>query len=219
MDPYLARASGDNDKLQHRTRRPRGASGGAAAAQPARRDQREGTLTVLIVENDAATRKDLRETVQKLGHRTLVAGEGMEAWWLYQSTHEVDVVVSSWTLPGIDGLELCRRVRASDRGGYTYFILLSDLLSEPGGEGRLSASVEAGADDYLTKPLDGEQLRARLLVASRLTSLHRHPDGNGMALVDPGVVPAVDPAAGNEIALRDGGAANGSLSKANGFLS
>jgi diguanylate cyclase (GGDEF)-like protein len=78
------------------------------------------------------------------------------------------VIVSDWLMPGMDGLDLCRRVRESQRETYTYFMLLTSME----GKQNFMQGMQAGADDYLTKPLDREELRVRLQVAARVTSLH-----------------------------------------------
>ena len=125
-------------------------------------------MRVLIAEDDAVSRLLLRRSIEQLGHECLVAVDGDVAWALFQQ-HEVDVVVSDWMMPGLDGPELCRRVRAHPRQTYTYFILLTAL----DGKEFLLAGLEAGADDYLTKPFDRDELRARLQTAARVTTLQR----------------------------------------------
>ena len=125
-------------------------------------------MKVLIAEDDAVSRLMLRRAIEHLGHEVLVATDGTDAWELYRQ-HVVDVIVSDWLMPGMDGLDLCRRVRAAQRETYTYFMLLSSL----DGKQHFMQGMQAGADDYLTKPLDREELQARLQVASRVTSLHR----------------------------------------------
>jgi diguanylate cyclase (GGDEF)-like protein len=124
-------------------------------------------VKVLIAEDDAVSRLMLRRAVEQLGHEVLVATDGTDAWELYRQ-HTVDVIVSDWLMPGMDGLDLCRRVRASQRETYTYFMLLTSLE----GKQHFMQGMQAGADDYLTKPLDREELQVRLQVASRVTSLH-----------------------------------------------
>ncbi len=124
-------------------------------------------MRVLIAEDDAVSRLMLRRSIEQLGHEVLVATDGTDAWDLYRR-HEVDVIVSDWLMPGMDGLDLCRRVRASQRETYTYFMLLTSLE----GKQHFMQGMQAGADDYLTKPLDREELRVRLQVAARVTSLH-----------------------------------------------
>jgi len=106
--------------------------------------------------------------VLSLGHACLVAGNGLEAWELFQS-HECDVIISDWMMPGLTGVELCERVRANPRTCYTFFV----LLSAAGDQRHYAASMEAGADDCMSKPLDRDYLRLRLITAQRVTSLHR----------------------------------------------
>ena len=127
----------------------------------------DGTMRVLIADDDAVSRLTLRRAIEQLGHEVLVATDGTDAWELYRR-HETDVIVSDWLMPGMDGLDLCQRVRASQRETYTYVILLTSLE----GKQHFMQGMQAGADDYLTKPLDREELRVRLQVAARVTSLH-----------------------------------------------
>jgi type IV pilus assembly protein PilB len=147
-------------------------------------------VRVLVAEDDARSRKILKKAVEGFGHECLLARDGLEAWELYQNTPEVDVVISDWAMPGIDGLELCRRIRRVGHAGYTFFI----FLSAPENEEHPHAVMRAGADDYLTKPLDSEQLRETLLTASRVTSLRRRLNGGGKAETN---------GRGKELALRD----------------
>jgi two-component system cell cycle response regulator len=126
-------------------------------------------VRVLIAEDDAVSRAILRRSLEKLGHECLAAEDGQAALELYRSTPEVDLVISDWMMPGIDGPGLCRLIREDGRDGYTYFIFLTAL----GDKGHLLAGLAAGADDYLSKPLDGEELQVRLASAFRVTQLHR----------------------------------------------
>ena len=125
-------------------------------------------MRLLIVEDDAISRVILQKAVQKLGHDCLVAQDGAKAWRVFQAAG-VDAVISDWMMPGLDGVELCRRVRASASETYPYFILLTAL----GDKEHLLAGLQAGADDYLTKPLDRDELQVRLIAAARVTSLYR----------------------------------------------
>jgi CheY-like chemotaxis protein len=94
----------------------------------------------------------------------------LEAWETYQNTTDIDVVISDWMMPNMDGLELCRKVRALERERYTFFIILTALT----GSERLLEGLRAGADEYLTKPLDRDQMKARLAIASRVAALRRY---------------------------------------------
>ena len=126
-------------------------------------------MKILIAEDDAVSRTILRRAVEKLGHECLAAADGEEAWTLYKQNSDLDVIISDWMMPGVDGLELCRRVRGDNRDGYTYFIFLTAL----GDREHLLQGLEAGADDYLSKPLDRDELGMRLTSALRVTELHR----------------------------------------------
>ena len=126
-------------------------------------------MRILIAEDDAVSRTILRRSIEKLGHECLAAEDGEKAWELYKETPGVDVVISDWMMPGMDGLELCRMVRGEERDEYTYFIFLTAL----GDREHLLMGLEAGADDYLSKPLDRDELQVRLISAARVTALHR----------------------------------------------
>jgi two-component system cell cycle response regulator len=81
----------------------------------------------------------------------------------------VDVAISDRLMSGMDGIELCRRIRQTPQSRYTYFIFLTAL----GEQNHVLAGIEMGADDYLTTPLNHDDLRVRLIVAARITALHR----------------------------------------------
>ena len=126
-------------------------------------------MKVLIAEDDAISRTILKKSVEKFGHECLTAEDGESAWKLFQENTEVDVVISDWMMPGMDGPEFCRRVRGANSDWYTFFIFLTALADKE----HLLEGMRAGADDYLAKPLDREQLQVRLIAASRVNSLHR----------------------------------------------
>jgi len=126
-------------------------------------------MRILIAEDEVVSRAILQRTVEEFGHECLVAKDGLEAWKLFRNTEEVDVAISDWMMPGIDGIEFCRRLREEERDEYTYFIFLTVLEDKA----HLLKAMKTGADDYLTKPLDRDELQVRLIAASRVTSLHR----------------------------------------------
>lgn len=121
-------------------------------------------MKILAVEDDAVARAVLRQALRRLGHETIEAPDGEAAWELLQS-ETVRVVVSDWTMPRSDGLELCRRIRARTGSEYIYFILLT---SRDATEENQTAAADAGVDDFLTKPLDLAELWMRLRVAERI---------------------------------------------------
>jgi two-component system, cell cycle response regulator len=125
-------------------------------------------MRVLVVDDDAVTRRILQVSVTRLGHECLLAKDGNEGWQIAER-EVVDAVISDWTMPGLDGLELCRRVRMQRTSAYTYFILLTANDARQ----HFLAGMQAGADDYLRKPPDPDELQVRLAAASRITQLHR----------------------------------------------
>ena len=120
-------------------------------------------MKILIIEDDPIACAVLQGLLHALGHEFTVAVNGEEGWTKF-SAEPHRLVISDWILPGIDGLELCRRIRT--RGGdYTYFILLSTQTTSPG---NLDQATAAGVDDFLTKPAKLAELKARLHVADRI---------------------------------------------------
>jgi diguanylate cyclase (GGDEF)-like protein len=125
-------------------------------------------LKVLVADDDAASRAVVRAVVGRDGHAVCLAEDGEEAWRQYLE-EAPDVVVSDRRMPGCDGLELCRRIRDHESDRYTYVILVTGMEAEED----VLAGLDAGADDYLPKPVEPFALRARLRVAERVTHLHR----------------------------------------------
>jgi two-component system cell cycle response regulator len=129
-------------------------------------------MRILIADDDAVCRRVLEGTLRRLGHSYQSANDGDSAWNLFHQGG-VDVILSDWMMPGIDGIELCRRVRAASTeqfgSAYTYFLMLTSLEDR----GHFMSGMRAGADDYLVKPLNPMDLEARLLVAERVTRLHQ----------------------------------------------
>ena len=124
-------------------------------------------MKVLLAEDDPISMHILARAVERLGHECQCATDGEAAWALFRKSTP-DVIVSDWAMPGLDGLELCRRVRAGGPAAYTYFIFMT------GHDDKQSflEGMRAGADDYLMKPIDLEALEARMIAASRVMALH-----------------------------------------------
>jgi len=121
-------------------------------------------LKILTVEDDLVARKILVQALHRLGYKTAEATNGEEALSVIE--HEpVRVIVSDWLMPGIDGLELCRQIRRRVNTEYTYFILLTSREADPTNQ---REAIDAGVDDFLTKPLDMQELWMRLRVSERI---------------------------------------------------
>jgi len=123
-------------------------------------------MKILIAEDDPVSSLVLVAKLKKLGHDITVAENGRDAWYAYQTTIP-QVVITDWMMPMVDGLELCRMIRADTRVQYTYIIMVTALS----GKGSYIEGMTAGADDFVTKPYDLEGITARLRVAQRVLSL------------------------------------------------
>lgn len=125
-------------------------------------------MNVLVVDDDPVARALLEALLRPLGHTVAVASDGQEAWEASR-LFRYPVVIADWMMPRLDGLELVRKLRAAGDDRYTYVV----LVSAQGGRGRYLEGMAAGADDFLTKPIDTDELRARLHVAERILGLRK----------------------------------------------
>jgi two-component system, cell cycle response regulator len=123
--------------------------------------------TVLIAEDDAICRKILQTWLRNWGYRVIVADDGAKAWDILQQENAPELLILDWVMPEIDGTELCRRVRERQQVSYQYILLVTANDDKQD----VVRGLEAGADDYLTKPFDANELRARMRVGSRILAL------------------------------------------------
>lgn len=124
-------------------------------------------MKILIADDDPVSSRLLDRLLVKWGYEVIAAHDGAEAWEVLQAENAPRVALLDWIMPGIDGLEICRRVRARSGQPYVYIMLLTanDKV------GNLVEGLESGADDYLTKPFHPQELRARLRVGLRMLDL------------------------------------------------
>ena len=124
-------------------------------------------MNVLVADDDAISRLLISSALTKLGHKVEEAVNGEQAWQLWEQGNH-SLVLSDWMMPELDGLEFCRRIRASERSSFTYLI----LLTARSGKTNYLDAMEAGIDDFISKPFDKDQLAARVRVATRILGLH-----------------------------------------------
>ena len=127
-----------------------------------------GVRLILVVDDSAAQRLALRKMLERMGYDVIEAETGSEALEIADSK-PVDLVLSDWMMPGMNGIELCRAFRALDRDSYGYFVLLT-AKSE---RADVREAFETGADDFLSKPVDAGELSARLNAGDRIVRMQR----------------------------------------------
>lgn len=127
-------------------------------------------MRVLIAEDDVVSRHVLEATLVKFGYEVVVAADGQEAWIVLQREDAPSLAILDWMMPKVDGSEICRRIRAVPAATPPYLI----LLTAKSGKGDVVAGLDAGANDYLTKPFDREELRARVQVGAQVVELQRN---------------------------------------------
>jgi diguanylate cyclase (GGDEF)-like protein len=125
-------------------------------------------MQALVVDDSAVYRKLIGDHLRSWGFEVTLAECGAAAWKILEQPDAPKLVLLDWVLPDLDGIDLCRRIREiGSSGSYIYVILLT---SKEGRQNMLDA-MQAGVDDYLVKPIDGMELKARLLVGKRILEL------------------------------------------------
>jgi diguanylate cyclase (GGDEF)-like protein len=124
-------------------------------------------MRILIADDSIVSRHLLDATLRKWGYEVIVASDGVEAWNELQKDNAPSLAILDWVMPGLTGPEVCHLVRQRNREQYTYVLLLtSKSLKED-----LIEGMESGADDYITKPFDHHELKARLRAGIRIVKL------------------------------------------------
>jgi two-component system cell cycle response regulator len=140
---------------------------------------------VLIAEDDPLFRRILERWFQQWDYRVTAVENGLDAWEVLQRDDAPQLAILDWMMPGMDGIELCRRIRSRDQSPYRYVLLLTAKDDKQD----VITGLEAGADDYLTKPFDVDELRARVRAGKRILDLqaaliHAQDDLQSAALHD-----------------------------------
>ncbi len=131
-------------------------------------------MDILIAEDDFVSRKFLQKMLEEFGHTVIAAEDGAKAWELFKE-HKFKMVVTDWMMPKMNGLVLCQKIRQNKSDDYVYIIILTakDQKSDA------VEGLDAGADDYITKPIDPGELSARIQVGRRIFKLEdAHKNAN-----------------------------------------
>jgi sigma-B regulation protein RsbU (phosphoserine phosphatase) len=137
-------------------------------------------MKVLIAEDDAVSRRLLEATLNKLGYEVVLASDGAEAWAVLQREDPPSLAILDWMMPQIDGVEICRRVRNLPTATPPYLVLLTAKDQKTD----VVVGLDAGANDYLTKPFDRSELRARIQVGTHVLELQKALVGRVRELED-----------------------------------
>ncbi len=124
-------------------------------------------MKVLIAEDDPISRRMLEAFLMKWGYEVMATREGEEAWGILQKSDAPHLAILDWMMPGRDGIDICRLLRQTKGRAYVYVI----LLTARGHKDDMVEGLDAGADDYVTKPFDPVELRARVRAGQRIVEL------------------------------------------------
>jgi len=144
-----------------------GVTGDLSHANPPIDGKASMVNAALIAEDDPIFRRILESWFKKWDFRVTAVENGLDAWEVLQSEDAPQLAILDWMMPGMDGIELCRRIRSRNQGPYRYVLLLTAKDDKQD----VVAGLEAGADDYLTKPFDVDELRARVRAGKRILDL------------------------------------------------
>lgn len=126
-------------------------------------------MKILIADDDSISRRVLQANLDKWGYTVTVAVNGQEAFDIITQPSPPSILVSDWMMPRMDGLTLCRKIRGLENAHYIYVI----LLTTKGEKRDIIEGLEAGADDFLTKPFNHEELKYRIRIGERIINLEQ----------------------------------------------
>ena len=126
-------------------------------------------MRILVAEDEPVSQYALVRTLEQWGHTVESVADGLEACLRLTAPSPPSLAILDWMMPGLDGVEVCQRVRAASLPVYPYLV----MLTTRNGRDDLAQALAAGADDYMTKPFDRVELQARLQVGIRVVNLHR----------------------------------------------
>lgn len=124
-------------------------------------------IRVLLAEDDAVSRRVVETFLARWGFEVVAVADGEDAWRTLQGEDAPHLIILDWMMPGVGGVELCRRVREAGHPSPAYIILLTART----GREDIVSGLESGADDYVTKPFHNEELRARVRGGARIVEL------------------------------------------------
>ena len=126
-------------------------------------------MKILIAEDENTTRRRLEKFLEDMDYEVISCKDGLDAWEVIQSENAPNLLILDWMMPGMNGVEICRKVREQGREPYTYILLLTMKDKQED----IIYGMEAGADDYITKPFNQHELRVRLKAGRRIVEMNK----------------------------------------------
>lgn len=127
-------------------------------------------MKILVAEDEEFNRAILTRTLTQWGHEVVEAIDGGQAWEILKTRDAPQIAILDWIMPVMDGLDLVIKIRESTPTDYNYTYII--MLTQKGGRDAIIQGLDAGADDYITKPYDPEELRVRIISGERVVGLH-----------------------------------------------
>ncbi len=124
-------------------------------------------MEILLAEDEIVSRRILEVMLKKWGYNVVIATDGAEAWDILQKDNAPRIAILDWMMPKMDGLDVCKLLRESDKKEYTYIIILTAKDKKED----IVAALDAGADDFVNKPFDRAELESRIKVGTRVVNL------------------------------------------------
>jgi len=157
-------------------------------------------MKILVADDSRVSRNLIKAILEEMDFEVLAAEDGLAAWNLWQR-EEISLLISDWVMPALDGLELCRRVRAAapQRPGYTYVM----MVTAQDGLKNFVTAMAAGADDFIVKPFEPEMLRCRVRVAQRVLAMQHELRALAAALPFCGACDSIQTDAASQRRLHD----------------
>jgi phosphoserine phosphatase RsbU/P len=125
-------------------------------------------MRILIADDDLTSLRILKAVLEKLGHETVCAGDGTKAWRILTEPESPKLAILDWIMPGLDGLEIVQRVREKESTTQPLYLMIHTSRGE---KKDIALALESGANDYIIKPFDPDELRARIEVGRRVIEL------------------------------------------------
>lgn len=140
-------------------------------------------MRILVAEDDNFSQLLLKRTLEKRDYQVVTADHGRMAWDIFQK-EDFSLIITDWMMPEMDGLELCQKIRESESSRYVYIIIVTSMEDKKD----LVRAMDAGADDYITKPYDRGELIARVRAGQRIIALEQEISDKNRELLNANIV-------------------------------